>query len=522
MSTQSSDAAKRRLAVAMIVRDEEAVLAESIESVRTLADDVYVLDTGSSDGTVELAERLGARVGEAPWSDDFSAARNLLANEIEADWILWLDAGERIVPETAGMLRKFVDGHADPGKVYVIMVSVPSATPDGSAEQTAQARLVPKHSGLLFWGRIRETLMPAMETLGLQCDFAPGQIVRHAREHDRERKAAIARRNLGLIALEAAEGPLSARLLIAQGDAHVALGDVPSAREAFSQAVATAQRGWPQMLEAYYGLLATFDGDASQSDRQLSVGLEALEIYPLDAQLLCAMGNYLQQQNRLDLAVRSFDTAAKYGQVDLETWHLAEVGEMAAVCLALAWQLQGEDDEAHRVLEDAHRRYPDSVRVRRHLLDLYVKRNEADQAVRLAEAMCVEGEDFEPWRNAVLGACKAATHDWLPALGYLQSAYVGGCREPFCLRWLTVTLLSSGQTEPIRPVLAEWLRAEPGSVEVQQYLKAIQPAEDEDARRIRVDSTTSVEHVISPNFPIIGRCSTIDTATEGSSTPEQP
>ena len=55
--TNSTDAAERpRLSVAMIVRDEEAVLAESIESIRAIADEIVVLDTGSSDQTATLAE----------------------------------------------------------------------------------------------------------------------------------------------------------------------------------------------------------------------------------------------------------------------------------------------------------------------------------------------------------------------------------------------------------------------------------------------------------------------------------
>jgi hypothetical protein len=58
------------------------------------------------------------------------------------------------------------------------------------------------------------------------------------------------------------------------------------------------------MLEGYYGLLTTFDGDPSQSDQQITACLEALEVYPLDAQLLVAMGGYMQNQNRLDLAAR--------------------------------------------------------------------------------------------------------------------------------------------------------------------------------------------------------------------------
>lgn len=521
MSTRPADAARRRLAVAMIVRDEEAVLAESIESVRGVADDVYVLDTGSSDDTPALARRLGAKVAQIPWPDDFSAARNVLANEIDADWILWLDAGERLSRETAAALRKFVDLQADPNRVYMMIVSAPPPDPSGSAEQIAQARLMPKNVDLLFSGRVRETVWSAVEALRMQVDMAPGQIVRHPRQHDPARKLAKAQRDLRLVELEESEGPLPTHLLVAKAEAHVALGRLAQAQDTFRRAIDSAEQNSSGMLEAYYGLMATFDDDPSKYDLQREIALEALEIYPLDAQLLCAMGNYLQRRERLDLATRAFDMAVKYGQVDIETWHLAEIAEMAAVCLALGQQLQNNDRDAQHTLEEAHSRFPDSTRVSRHLLDVFVKRNQTEEAVQLAERLWPKGGDFNSRRNAVLGACKATKQDWLAALGYLQSAYVAGYRDPFCLRWLVVTYLSSGQTAPAQSVLAEWLREEPDNPEALTYLKALrEPTAADTSRQFRVDPAVTVEEAPAPRFPAVDASFSIDAGMSVDQLPE--
>jgi glycosyltransferase involved in cell wall biosynthesis len=86
-----------RLSAAMIVRNEQDVLAATIESVRPIADEILVLDTGSADQTPAIAEQCGASVGRAVWNDDFSAVRNRLLADASGDWILWLDAGEPIV-----------------------------------------------------------------------------------------------------------------------------------------------------------------------------------------------------------------------------------------------------------------------------------------------------------------------------------------------------------------------------------------------------------------------------------------
>jgi hypothetical protein len=188
------NAARRKLSLAMIVRDEAAVLAETIESVKDIVDDIFILDTGSADDTVRIAREAGARVATLPWTDDFSVARNCAMDQIESDWVLWLDAGETLSAESKASVREFVDTQADPGRVYMLMVVVPPADPSSSAEQTARMRLLPNHPDLRFHGRVREDLEKSVKQLGLSVDMAPGRIHRHRRENLAERKAGSANR----------------------------------------------------------------------------------------------------------------------------------------------------------------------------------------------------------------------------------------------------------------------------------------------------------------------------------------
>ena len=87
--------------LAMIVRDEEAVLARCLDAAAPLADEVVILDTGSADKTAEIARRYTGRVYEAVWEDDFAAARNLAFSKAAGDYILWLDADDVVPPESA-------------------------------------------------------------------------------------------------------------------------------------------------------------------------------------------------------------------------------------------------------------------------------------------------------------------------------------------------------------------------------------------------------------------------------------
>src|SRR5437868_1892470 len=80
----------------MIVRDSAATLADCLGSVAALCDELVVVDTGSSDDSPAIARSFGASVIHAPWSDDFSAARNVYLDHARCPWVLSLDADETL------------------------------------------------------------------------------------------------------------------------------------------------------------------------------------------------------------------------------------------------------------------------------------------------------------------------------------------------------------------------------------------------------------------------------------------
>jgi tetratricopeptide (TPR) repeat protein len=97
-----------KLSFCMIVKDEEVRLSRCLASVRDVVDELIVLDTGSSDHTVEIAQSFGAQVHHFAWCNDFSAARNEALKYVTGDWILVLDADEVLVPGIVPILRKII------------------------------------------------------------------------------------------------------------------------------------------------------------------------------------------------------------------------------------------------------------------------------------------------------------------------------------------------------------------------------------------------------------------------------
>src|SRR4051794_13018003 len=84
------------LSAALIVRDEEHYLDGCLASLRGLVDEIVVVDTGSIDRSREIAAAHGARLSSHVWRNDFAAARNQALDLARGDWILYIDADERV------------------------------------------------------------------------------------------------------------------------------------------------------------------------------------------------------------------------------------------------------------------------------------------------------------------------------------------------------------------------------------------------------------------------------------------
>jgi tetratricopeptide (TPR) repeat protein len=143
------------IALVMIVRNEARCLARCLSSVQPWVDQLVVLDTGSTDETVSIAQSHGAQVAHFTWIDDFSAARNAALALSHADWNLVLDADEALLEGGPCLMQL-----RDQAPTFVGSIEVCSDYQlDTTTGQIAQAsswlpRVLPR--GSRFEGRIHE------------------------------------------------------------------------------------------------------------------------------------------------------------------------------------------------------------------------------------------------------------------------------------------------------------------------------------------------------------------------------
>lgn len=99
--------------LSMIVRNESRNLTPCLASVADLVGEMIIVDTGSTDNTVEIAERFGALVVHDPWQDNFARARNVSLDHCTGSWVFWMDADEFLEDSDRARLRKLFSKPAE-------------------------------------------------------------------------------------------------------------------------------------------------------------------------------------------------------------------------------------------------------------------------------------------------------------------------------------------------------------------------------------------------------------------------
>ncbi|HEY9855430.1 MAG TPA: tetratricopeptide repeat protein [Stenomitos sp.] len=155
------------VSLCMIVKNEERYLEGCLLSARGVVDEIVVVDTGSTDGTLAIAERFGARVVHFPWTGDFAEARNVSLEHATSDWILVLDADERLEAASQHKLGPLLQRAEAAG--YSLICQNLVGTGEGDESQRAPVfRLFRNRLGIRFEGMIHEQAIHTAKQTGLQ------------------------------------------------------------------------------------------------------------------------------------------------------------------------------------------------------------------------------------------------------------------------------------------------------------------------------------------------------------------
>lgn len=256
----------QRLTASMIVKDEAVWLRRCLLSLDGVVDRVVIYDSGSTDGSQDLARALGAEVVEGPWPQHFGVARNRALDLVEghSEWVLWIDADEDV--QQAHHLRKYLTG-AGPFVGYVLYQQ--HVMTDQPSFSDKPVRLFQTGRGVQFYGAVHEQpedapdqgIFPALE-------IPDCKLVHLGYLTDQVRREKMTRRNFALLKQElASEAPRQLAYVLAMRDlchlaqfAREAAGGAltPDARRHLLQAVALYRASFADPAHRYHALARPF------------------------------------------------------------------------------------------------------------------------------------------------------------------------------------------------------------------------------------------------------------------------
>jgi tetratricopeptide (TPR) repeat protein len=468
----------QKIAVGIIAENDFGSLITTIEEAKKLTGIVFVLKTASASiGSIASLADSGITILTSSVQDGETAQKDELIEQIEqrnaADFLLWMNPGDRFDATTFAEFKAFTEEELDCESLYM-MVERRLFRENGKRhdfdEENISPRLMPLRKGLRHKKQYgenqhRSSLIENANTLMIRINAAPGRIVRFGGAVEIEHRKAQAEKIIDAIN-SAADGDA----LLARAEAFLTLGRFLEARKDYQQLIETATRT-DLKLSAYYGLWETVVNAPMPSNDITKFLVGSLDVFPVDMQLLTWMGAHLQSIGKLDLAVRAYETALKFGKVSLDVWHRLHIREIALTRLALVHRLLGHPLEAMDVMENGLKEIEDTSELSRYLLDLYIAEEEEPKALELAGMIWGDAE-LDKMRNVIYGACRGTAGSWVEAAGYVEKAYQDSCRDVLCLRWYSLALLSTRRFTSAIDILKEWLAVEPDNQEARSFLAA--------------------------------------------------
>ncbi len=187
------------ITLSMIVKNEEKHLRTCLESVKNIADEIVIVDTGSTDSTLEIAKEYRAEIYYFPWINNFAAARNFALEKSKGKWILYLDADERLSQSSVAELKKLTKSTSAPCK-NAYQCSIKNIDEFNNRPSTMlYTRLFPNDPKVRFEGAVHEQIENSLICNNYKIVKSGIEIIHTGYSADKEHLRLKAARNLKIL-----------------------------------------------------------------------------------------------------------------------------------------------------------------------------------------------------------------------------------------------------------------------------------------------------------------------------------
>ena len=448
-----SGVCKPRLSVFLITKNEERFIGQCLESVRDIASQIVVMDTGSTDWTKSIAERFGAEVHSCDWCDDFSAARNAALEKVTGDWVLMLDADEELLPDQKEKLRQLMN---DPSAIAWRLPMVDKGREEEGVSHVP--RLFRNAPGLFYVGRIHEQIFSSVEVRrqewGLENRFGDAKLLHHGYTKEMVQSRDKIARNLRLLYLAVEELPGDPNLLMNLGLELVRDGRVSEGLEQYAAAFVALSalpkdHVTPELRESLLTQHASHLVSAKRSAEVVRVLQSSLaKAGGLTASMHWLLGlAFIEQKQFSEGAAQMRECLAKRTHAALTPVNRNILKGGPSHCLALCLAALKQRDVADQAFQSALKEDPNARTVRFDYARFLVEGGHEVDALRWLHELAMEdASDLRVWQFC--GQVALSKPEYFEfAADWTSEAYKLHSSHPAIIEQRATVLMLSGEAD---------------------------------------------------------------------------
>lgn len=294
----------KKISACYIVKNEAERLALSLKNLRGV-DEIIIVDTGSTDTTLEVAKSFDAKIFYKAWADDFSAPRNFALSQATGDWIIFLDADEYFTELTAENLRSViekVDGTKTNG-LLIYLVNIDTSNGDKILDTAFVLRIYRNLRGLEYVGKIHEELRLNGKSLTNLIPLPPKFLTLNHTGYSATLNKTKAARNLKLLLAELQQTDEPQRIYGYIAQCYNGLEDFVNAEKFAKLDIETGVRSSTFSSSSYRILLDILSKDSTRFEERKNFAMMAAEDFPDLPDFLAELAECYAAQKNFEAAI---------------------------------------------------------------------------------------------------------------------------------------------------------------------------------------------------------------------------
>ena len=344
---------KLKISACYMVKNEENKLPRSLESVKSAVVEIIVVDTGSTDKTIEIAESYGAKVIQTPWKDDFSTPRNMAIDAATGNWIIFLDADEYFA--SPNKVRSAITKLADNTTIIIPRIDI-DEDQDRELNHDWSMRIFRNVDYLRYRGLIHEHLTNIKDGK-MPYTFGSSELTIYHTGYAASKIKQKLQRNLELIEQEEKTIGHRPQHDITLADCYMGLGDYEKVIHYVKKALNSSTKELTGRGRLYRNLMNAMR-NLNQSDEEvLKVIEEAIKILPQLPEFYAERAITLCDLNRLDEAYDGFKKSLEmWENMSSDTYensYYPRIRDVVYAQLSELERLKGNLKEAKRNIAEA-------------------------------------------------------------------------------------------------------------------------------------------------------------------------